>query len=64
MITSALRQKVQGAGKIAKQIFMVVVLCTNGDKAPRKKTQALNASTKGGDASRVGHQGKGSQAGM
>ncbi len=46
MITSALRQKVQGAGKIAKQIFMVVVLCTNGDKAPRKKTQALNANTK------------------
>lgn len=63
MITSALRQKVQGAGKIAKQIFMVVVLCTNGDKAPRKKTQAPNASTNG-DASRVGHQGKGSQAGM
>ena len=46
MITSALRQKVQGAGKIAKQIFMVVALCTNGDKAPRKKTQALNANTK------------------
>lgn len=64
MITSALRQKVQGAGKIAKQIFMVVALCTNGDEAPRKKTQALNASTSGGDASRVGHQGKGSQAGM
>ena len=64
MITSALRQKVQGAGKIAKQIFMVVALCTNGDEAPRKKTQALNASTNGGDASRVGHQGKGSQAGM
>ena len=55
MITSALRQKVQGAGKIAKQIFMVVALCTNGDEAPRKKTQALNASTNGGDASRVGH---------
>ena len=64
MITSSLRQKVQGAGKIAKQIFMVVALCTNGDEAPRKKTQALNASTNGGDASRVGHQGKGSQAGM
>ena len=64
MITSALRQKVQGAGKIAKQIFMVVALCTNGDEAPRKKTQAANASTNGGDASRVGHQGKGSQAGM
>ena len=64
MIISALRQKVQGAGKIAKQIFMVVVLCTNGDKAPRKKTQAANASTNGGDASRVGHQGKGSQTGM
>ena len=64
MITSVLRQKVQGAGKIAKQIFMVVALCTNGDEAPRKKTQALNASTNGGDASRVGHQGKGSQAGM
>ena len=64
MITSALRQKVQGAGKIAKQIFMVVALCTNGDEVPRKKTQAPNASTNGGDASRVGHQGKGSQAGM
>ena len=54
MITSALRQKVQGAGKIAKQIFMVVALCTNGDETPRKKTQAPNASTNGGDASRVG----------
>ena len=64
MITSALRKKVQGAGKIAKQIFMVVVLCTNGDKVPRKNTQAPNASTNGGDASRVGHQGKGSQADM
>ncbi len=46
MITSALRQKVQGAGKIAKQIFMVVVLCTNGGEAPRENTLALNASTK------------------
>ena len=70
MITSALRQKVQGAGKIAKQIFMVVALCTNGDEAPRKNTQALNANTKrkhqtltlnastnGGDASRIGASG-------
>ena len=46
MITSVLRQKVQSAGKIAKQIFMVVALCTNGDEAPRKNTQALNANTK------------------
>lgn len=46
MITSALRKKVQGAGKIAKQIFMVVALCTNGDEASRKNTQALNANTK------------------
>ena len=64
MITTALRQKVQGAGKIPKQIFMVVALCTNGDEAPRKNTQALNASTSGGDASRVGHQGLDSQIGM
>ena len=41
MITSVLRQKVQGAGKIAKQIFMVVALCTNGDEASVK-----DASTK------------------
>lgn len=46
MIISVLRQKVQGVGKIAKQIFMVVVLCTNGDEAPRKNTQAPNANTK------------------
>ena len=46
MITSALRQKVQGAGKIAKQIFMVVALYTNGGEVPRKNTQALNANTK------------------
>lgn len=41
MITSALRQKVQGAGKIAKQIFMVVALYTNGGEVPVKE-----ASTK------------------
>lgn len=46
MITSALRQKVQGAGKIAKQIFMVVALYTNGGEASRKNTQAPNANTK------------------
>lgn len=46
MIISVLRQKVQGVDKIAKQIFMVVALYTNGDESPRKKTQALNANTK------------------
>ena len=46
MTISVLRQKVQGAGKIAKQIFMVVALCTNGGEVPRKNTQAPNANTK------------------
>ena len=50
MITSALRQKMQGAGKIAKQIFMVVVpwhctlmmpFCDNR----KQQAQAQNART-------------------
>ena len=45
MIISVLRQKVQGAGKIAKQIFMIVALYANGGEVPVKDA-STNASTK------------------
>ena len=59
MITKALHQKVQGAGKIAKQIFRAMhlhfvtynTLTAQSITKRKHQTQALM----GGDASRVGH---------